>query len=69
MHYIVFKMREEPHNLSTVHRLCAILHTGMHYFGYGGEAAMWCYERLKRSRAKRRLMFVVTDGRLRAGPI
>jgi cobaltochelatase CobT len=62
MHYIVFKAREEPHNLSTVHRLCAILHTGMHYFGYDGEATMWCYERLKKSRAKRRVMFVVTDG-------
>ncbi len=62
MHYIVFKMREEPHNLSTVHRLCAILHTGMHYFGYDGEATLWCYERLKKSRAKRRMMFVVTDG-------
>jgi hypothetical protein len=62
MHYIVFKTREEPHNLSTVHRLCSILHTGMHYFSYDGEAAMWCYERLKKSRAKRRLMFVVTDG-------
>ena len=62
MHYIVFKTREEPHNLSTVHRLCAILHTGMHYFGYDGEATMWCYERLKKSRAKRRVMFVVTDG-------
>ena len=62
MHYIVFKTREEPHNLSTVHRLCAILHTGMHYFGYDGEATMWCYERLKKSRAKRRIMFVVTDG-------
>jgi cobalamin biosynthesis protein CobT len=62
MHYIVFKTREEPHNLSTVHRLCAILHTGMHYFGYGGEAVMWCYERLKKTRAKRRVMFVVTDG-------
>lgn len=62
MHYIVFKTREEPHNLSTVHRLCAILHTGMHYFSYDGEATMWCYERLKKSRAKRRVMFVVTDG-------
>jgi hypothetical protein len=62
MHYVVFKTREEPHNLSTVHRLCAILHTGMHYFGYDGEAAMWCYDRLKKSRAKRRIMFVVTDG-------
>ena len=62
MHYIVFKTREEPHNLSTVHRLCAILHTGMHYFAYDGEAAMWCYQRLKKSRAKRRIMFVVTDG-------
>jgi cobaltochelatase CobT len=62
MHYIVFKTREEPHNLSTVHRLCSILHTGMHYFGYEGEATMWCYERLKKSRAKRRVMFVVTDG-------
>ena len=62
MHYIVFKTREEPHNLSAVHRLCSILHTGMHYFGYDGEATMWCYERLKKIRAKRRLMFVVTDG-------
>ncbi len=62
MHYIVFKTREEPHNLSTVHRLCSILHTGMHYFGYDGEATLWCYERLKKSRAKRRVMFVVTDG-------
>jgi cobaltochelatase CobT len=62
MHYIVFKTRDEPHNLSTVHRLCSILHTGMHYFGYDGEATMWCYERLKKSRAKRRIMFVVTDG-------
>jgi cobaltochelatase CobT len=62
MHYIVFKTREESHNLSTVHRLCSILHTGMHYFGYDGEATMWCYERIKKSRAKRRVMFVVTDG-------
>jgi hypothetical protein len=62
MHYIVFKAREEPHNLSTVHRLCAILHTGMHCFAYDGEAIKWCYERLKKSRAKRRVMFVVTDG-------
>ncbi len=29
---------------------------------YDGEATMWCYERLKKSRAKRRVMFVVTDG-------
>ncbi len=62
MHYVVFKTREEPHNLSTVHRLCSILHTGLHYFGYDGEAALWCYERQKKSRAKRRIMFVVTDG-------
>jgi len=62
MHYIVFKTREEPHNLSTVHRLCAILHTGMHYFSYDGEATLSCYERLKRSRSKRRVLFVVTDG-------
>jgi hypothetical protein len=62
MHYIVFKTREEAHNLSTVHRLCSVLHTGMHYFGYDGEATMWCYERLKKNRAKRRVMFVVTDG-------
>jgi len=63
IHYVVFKTREEPHNLSTVHRLCAILHTGMHYFGYDGEATMWCHERLKKSLAKRRVMFVVTDGK------
>ena len=62
IHYILFKMREEPHNLSTVHRLCSILHTGMQYFSYDGEAAMWCYGRLKKSRAKRRIMFVITDG-------
>jgi hypothetical protein len=62
MHYVVFKTRQEPHNLSTVHRLCSILHTGMHYFGYDGEAIMWCYERLRKSRAKRRIMLVVTDG-------
>ncbi len=62
MHYIIFKTPEEPHNLSTVHRLCSILHTGMHYFGYDGEATMWCYERLKKRRAKRRIMFVITDG-------
>lgn len=62
IHYIIFKMRSEPHNLTTVHRLCSIMHTGMQYFGYDGEAAMWCYERLKSSRAKRRLLFVVTDG-------
>jgi hypothetical protein len=62
MHYIVFKTREEQHSSSTAHRLCAILHTGMHYFSYDGEATLWCYERLKKSRAKRRLMFVVTDG-------
>jgi hypothetical protein len=62
IHYVVFKTREEPHNLSTAHRLCAILHTGMHYFGYDGEATMWCHQRLKKSRAKRRVMFVVTDG-------
>ena len=34
----------------------------MHYFSYDGEATMWCYERLKKSRANRRIMFVVTDG-------
>lgn len=62
MHYVIFKTREEPHNLSAVHRLCAILHTGLHYFSYGGEAAMWCYERINKSRAKHRIMFVVTDG-------
>ena len=62
LHYIVFKTREEPHDLATVHRLCAILHTGMHYFGYDGEAALWCYERLRRSRARRRVLLVVTDG-------
>ncbi len=62
IHYVVFKTRDEPHNLSTAHRLCAILHTGMHYFGYDGEATLWCYQRLKKSRAKRRVMLVVTDG-------
>jgi cobalamin biosynthesis protein CobT len=62
IHYVLFKTREEPHNLTTEHRLCSILHTGMHYFSYDGEATMWCYERLKKSRAKHRIMFVVTDG-------
>lgn len=62
MHYVLFKLREEPHTLTTEHRLCSILHTGMHYFSYDGEATMWCYERLKKSRAKRRILFVVTDG-------
>jgi cobaltochelatase CobT len=62
IHYVIFKTREEPHNLATEHRLCSILHTGMHYFGYDGEAALWCYERLKKSRARRRILFVVTDG-------
>src|SRR6187455_2366075 len=28
----------------------------------GAGHAMWCYQRLKKSRAKRRIMFVVTDG-------
>ncbi len=62
MHYVIFKTREETHNSTTVHRLCAIMHTGMHYFGYDGEAIMWCYKRLKKRRAKRRIMLVVTDG-------
>lgn len=62
MHYIMFKTREEPHSLTTTHRLCSILHTGMHYFGYHGEATLWCYERLRKSRARRRVLFVVTDG-------
>ena len=34
----------------------------MHYFSYDGEATLSCYERLKRSRSKRRVLFVVTDG-------
>ncbi len=61
IHYVVFRTREEPHSLSTVHRLCTILHTVMHHLSYDGEAIMWCYDRIKKIPAKRRLMFVVTD--------
>jgi cobaltochelatase CobT len=61
IHYVVFKTREEPHNLSTVHRLCTILHTVMHYLSYDGEAIMRCCDQLKKIPAKRRLMFIVTD--------
>jgi hypothetical protein len=60
--YVLFKSPEEPHNLSIVQRLCAILHTEMHSLSYDGEALLWCHDRLKKSRAKRRLMFAITDG-------
>jgi hypothetical protein len=62
IHYIVFKTRDEQHGLPTIHRLCSILHTGLHYFSYDGEATLWCHERLKKSRAKHRILLVVTDG-------
>lgn len=62
MLYLLFKTREEPHNLLTVQRLCSVLDTQMHYLSYDGEAMMWTYDRLKNSPAKHRLLFVVTDG-------
>jgi cobalamin biosynthesis protein CobT len=64
MLYLVFKTREEPHNLVTVQRLCTVLDTQMHYLSYDGEAVMWAYERLKKSPARHRLLFVVTDGEI-----
>jgi cobalamin biosynthesis protein CobT len=60
--YVRLKSPEEPHNLLTVQRLCAILHTEMQSLSYDGEALLWCHDRLKKGRAKRRLMFVITDG-------
>jgi len=62
MLYLLFKTREESHNLLTVQRLCSVLDTQIHYLSYDGEAMMWAYERLKKSPAKHRLLFVVTDG-------
>lgn len=62
MLYLLFKTREEPHNLLTIQRLCSVLDTQMHYLSYDGEAMMWAYERLKNSSARHRLLFVVTDG-------
>jgi cobalamin biosynthesis protein CobT len=62
MLYLLFKTRDEPHNLLTIQRLCSVLDTQMHYLSYDGEAMMWAYERLKSSTAKHRLLFVVTDG-------
>jgi len=62
MLYLLFKTRDEPHNLLTIQRLCTVLDTQMHYLSYDGEAMMWAYERLKNSSAKHRLLFVVTDG-------
>jgi hypothetical protein len=62
MLYLLFKTREEPHNLLTIQRLCSVLDTQMHYLSYDGEAMMWTYDRLKNSPAKHRLLFVVTDG-------
>jgi len=62
MLYLLFKTRDEPHNLLTIQRLCSVLDTQMHYLSYDGEATMWTYERLKNSPAKHRLLFVVTDG-------
>ena len=62
MLYLLFKTREEPHNLLTIQRLCSVLDTQMHYLSYDGEAMMWAYDRLKTSSAKHRLLFVVTDG-------
>lgn len=62
MLYLLFKTREERHNLLTVQRLCSVLDTQMHYLSYDGEAMMWTYDRLRKSPAKHRLLFVVTDG-------
>jgi hypothetical protein len=62
MLYLLFKTRDEPHNLLTIQRLCSVLDTQMHYLSYDGEAAMWTYDRLRKSPAKHRLLFVVTDG-------
>jgi len=62
MLYLLFKTREEPHNLQTIQRLCSVLDTRMHYLSYDGEAMMWTYDRLKKNPAKHRLLFVVTDG-------
>jgi len=62
MLYLLFKTRDEAHNLLTIQRLCSVLDTQMHYLSYDGEAMMWAYERLKNSPAKHRLLFVVTDG-------
>jgi len=62
MLYLLFKTREEPHNLLTIQRLCGVLDTQTHYLSYDGEAVMWSYNRLKNSPAKHRLLFVVTDG-------
>ena len=62
MLYLLFKTREERHNLLTIQRLCSVLDTQMHYLSYDGEAMMWTYDRLKNSHAKHRLLFVVTDG-------
>ena len=62
MLYLLFKTREEPHNLLTIQRLCSVLDTQMHYLSYDGEAVLWAYERLKHSAARHRLLFVVTDG-------
>lgn len=59
---LLFKTREEPHNLLTIQRLCSVLDTQMHYLSYDGEAVLWAHERLKRSGARHRLLFVVTDG-------
>jgi hypothetical protein len=64
MLYLLFKTREEPHNLLTIQRLCSILDTRMHYLSYDGEAMMRTYDRLKNSPAKHRLLFVVTDGNI-----
>ncbi|HXD43885.1 MAG TPA: hypothetical protein VN655_02030 [Pseudolabrys sp.] len=62
MLYLLFKTRDEPHNLLTIQRLCSVLDTQMHYLSYDGEAMMWAYDRLRSSPAKHRLLFVVTDG-------
>jgi cobaltochelatase CobT len=62
IHYVIFKTRREPHNLSTVHRLCSIFDTQMHYFSYDGEAILKCCDEIKKSAAEQRIVFVVTDG-------
>ncbi len=62
MLYLLFKMREEPHSLQTIQRLCSVLDTRLHYLSYDGEALLWAYDRLKDRPAKHRILFVATDG-------
>jgi cobaltochelatase CobT len=67
VHYVILKTREEPHNLATVHRLCTILHPEMRYFSYDGEAVMFGCDRIMKSRARRWIVFVVSDSKHASG--